>query len=52
MIERCGAQARGLTMRVFEHLFARIAELQQARKPKQNVRSGSSTAPLPGSMVS
>ncbi len=27
----CGHQARGLTMRVFEHLFARIKELQEAR---------------------
>lgn len=26
-------QARGLTMRVFEHLFARISELQQACSP-------------------
>jgi hypothetical protein len=38
-------------MRVFEHLFARIAELQQARRPKQNVWAGSSTAPLPRSKV-
>jgi len=38
-------------MRVFEHLFARIAELQQARKPKQNACAGSNTAPLPRSKV-